>query len=79
VSRLNQAEEKPQSKLPFFLAKSLITLSALPPDHGNNLRKALELNQFEMYYQPKIIIATRQIVVPKRLFVGTPRIMVYQP
>ncbi len=58
---LNQAKKNHQANYLFF-SKELNTLSAYRLTMENNLRKALELNQFEMYYQPKISLATRQIV-----------------
>ena len=35
-----------------------------------DLRKALELNQLELYYQPQTCAITNKLLVPKLLFVG---------
>lgn len=58
---LGQAKENSQSNYIFF-SKELNTLSTYRITMENNLRKALELNQFEMYYQPKISLATKEII-----------------
>lgn len=58
---LHQAKENSQANYIFF-SKELNTLSTYRITMENNLRKALELNQFEMYYQPKISLATKKIV-----------------
>lgn len=58
---LHQAKGSNQANYIFF-SKELNTLSTYRITMENNLRKALELNQFEMYYQPKISLATKNII-----------------
>ena len=58
---LNQARKSHNTNHLFF-SKELNTLSAYRLTMENNLRKALELNQFEMYYQPKISLASKQVI-----------------
>ena len=58
---LHQAKKNSQTNYIFF-SKELNTLSTYRITMENNLRKALELNQFEMYYQPKVSLATKKIV-----------------
>ncbi|MFT7228670.1 MAG: diguanylate cyclase (GGDEF)-like protein [Methylophilaceae bacterium] len=58
---LDQAKENSQANYIFF-SKELNTLSTYRITMENNLRKALDLKQFEMYYQPKISLATKKIV-----------------
>lgn len=58
---LHQAKGNNQANYIFF-SKELNTLSTYRITMENNLRKALELNQFEMYYQPKISLATKKII-----------------
>lgn len=58
---LSQAQKSNQANYLFF-SKELNTLSTYRLTMENNLRKALELNQFEMHYQPKISLTTKKIV-----------------
>jgi len=58
---LHQAKESPQINYIFF-SKELNTQSTYRLAMENNLRKGLELDQFEMYYQPKVSLTSKKII-----------------